>query len=56
VGSGFVFVVVAGEGRHIVVMNAVAMEVSCHTEKPRDGTVRLLKGGVPIERQSVDVG
>jgi hypothetical protein len=56
VGLGFLFVDVVGGGRHIVVINAVVLGVSCHTERPKDGTARLLKGGVPIERQSVDVG
>ncbi len=51
-GSGFVFVIVAGGGRLIVVMNAVVLERAAHTEMLKGDTVRLLKGGVPIEKQN----
>jgi hypothetical protein len=38
VGSGFVFVVVVGGDRHIVVMNAVVLEMACHTEMLKGDT------------------
>ena len=50
-GSGFVFVVVVGGGRLIVVMNAVVLERAAHTEMLKGDTAGLLKGGVPIEKQ-----
>ena len=50
--SGFVFVVLAGGDRLIVVMNAVVLEGTCHTEMLKGDTARLLKGGVPIEKQN----
>jgi hypothetical protein len=51
----FVFVVVVGGGRHIVVMNAVMLERSARTEMLKGDTAGLLKGGVPIERQNCGV-
>ncbi|MFH0844236.1 MAG: hypothetical protein V1930_02075 [Pseudomonadota bacterium] len=51
-----VFVVGAGEGKVIVVMNVGDWEGGRVTEKRRGGTVRPLKGRKPTGKQKTAVG
>jgi len=56
VGCHFSFVVVAGEGKGIVVMNVGGLGGRRVTEKLRGDTVRVLKGRKPTGKRKTAVG